>query len=131
MFRRFSTLRKIESFVTEKFGKTATWVTPFKVGGYNNLYKMKIEGSGEDVLIRLPQPNLAQFPEEKTVREAATASFILQNTRVLVHWVLFYGLSIPDSELGPYIIMQYVESHRPMSHALAMPNEKDPTRLTR
>jgi hypothetical protein len=45
------TLRKIESFVTEKFGKTATWVTPFKVGGYNNPYEMKIEGSDEDILI--------------------------------------------------------------------------------
>jgi aminoglycoside phosphotransferase (APT) family kinase protein len=126
VFRRFSTLRKVESFVTEKFRKAATWVTPFKVGGYNNLYRMKIEGSDEDVLIRLPQPNLAQFPEEKTVREAATASFILHNTRVPVPRVLFHGLSIPDSELGPYIIMQYVENHRSMSHALAVPNEKDP-----
>lgn len=63
-FRRLSTLRKIESFVTQKFGKTTTWVTPMMVGGYNNLYRMRIEGSN-DVVIRLPQPNLARFPDEK------------------------------------------------------------------
>ena len=33
LFRRISTLHKIESFVTQKFGKTATWVTPMRIGG--------------------------------------------------------------------------------------------------
>jgi hypothetical protein len=32
LFRRVSTLRRIESFVTQKFGKTATWVTPMMIG---------------------------------------------------------------------------------------------------
>jgi hypothetical protein len=30
-FRRFSTLCKMESFVSKKFGKTATWVWPFHI----------------------------------------------------------------------------------------------------
>lgn len=128
LFRRVSMLRKIESFVTQKFGKTATWVTPMRIGGYNNLYRMRIKGSDDDVIIRLPQPNLAQFPDEKTLREAATASFIAQNTRVPVPRVLFHGLSSPDSEVGPFIIIQHVENCRSMSHALAMPNTKDPTK---
>lgn len=127
LFRRVSTLRKIESFVTQKFGKTATWVTPMRIGGYNNLYRMRIKGSKDDVIIRLPQPSLAQFPGEKTLREAATASFIAQNTRVPVPRVLFHGLSSPDSEVGPFIIIQHVENCGSMSHALAMPNEKDPS----
>ena len=69
LFRRVSTLRRIQSFVTQKFGKTATWVTPMRIGGYNNLYRMRIEGSDDDVIIRLPQPNLAQFPHEKKLFE--------------------------------------------------------------
>lgn len=31
-FRRVSTLRKIEAFVTQKLGKTAAWVTPMRIG---------------------------------------------------------------------------------------------------
>ncbi|KAE8443747.1 hypothetical protein EG329_001427 [Mollisiaceae sp. DMI_Dod_QoI] len=117
----------MESFVTQKFGKIAIWVAPMRIGGYNNLYRMRIEGSKDDVIIRLPQPSLAQFPAEKTLREAATASFIAQNTRVPVPRVLFHGLSNPDSEVGPFIIIQHVENCGSMSHALAMPNEKDPS----
>ena len=37
LFRRVSILRKIESFVMEKLGKTATWVAPMRIGGYNSL----------------------------------------------------------------------------------------------
>ncbi|KAL5317510.1 hypothetical protein ACEPPN_014605 [Leptodophora sp. 'Broadleaf-Isolate-01'] len=125
--RRISTLRKIESFVTQKFGRTATWVTPMRIGGYNNLYRMRIEGSKDDVIIRLPQPSLAQFPGGKTLREAAVANFIAQHTQVPVPRVLFHGLSSPDSEVGPFTIIPYIENCGSMSHALAMPNEKDPS----
>jgi hypothetical protein len=128
LFQHVSTLRKIESFVTQKFGKTATWVTPMRIGGYNNLYRMRIEGSDDDVIIRLPQPNLAQFPDEKTLQEAATASFIVQNTWVPVPRVLFHRLSSPDSEVGPFMIIQHVENCGSMSYVLAMPNEKDPNK---
>ena len=67
LFRRVSTLRKIESFVTQKFGKTATWVAPMRIGGYNNLYRMRIKRSKDNVIIRLPQPSLAQVSDEKTL----------------------------------------------------------------
>lgn len=40
LYRRISTLHKIETFVRQKFGNTATWVTPMRIGGYNNLYRM-------------------------------------------------------------------------------------------
>ncbi|KAK1769600.1 hypothetical protein QBC33DRAFT_576756 [Phialemonium atrogriseum] len=101
-FRRVCTLRKIEAFVTQKLGKTATWVTPLRIGGFNNLYRLRIEG-----------PNQAHF--------------VAQNTRIPVAQVLFYGLSSPESEVGPFLIIKHVENCGTMSHALAMPNEKDPT----
>ncbi|KAH7323840.1 hypothetical protein BKA65DRAFT_528625 [Rhexocercosporidium sp. MPI-PUGE-AT-0058] len=67
------------------------------------------------------------YPGEKALREAAIASFIAQNTRVPVPRVLFHGLSSLDSEVGPFSIIQHVENYGSMSHALAMPNEKDPS----
>lgn len=126
-FRLVSTLRKIESFVEQELGKTATWVSPMRIGGYNNLYGMQIEGSKNDVMIRLPQLSLAQFPDEKTFREAAVANFIAQNTLVPLPPVLFYGVSDPDREIGPFTIIPFVENCGSMSRAIAMPNEKDPT----
>jgi hypothetical protein len=121
--RRVTTVHKIESLATQKLGKTAKLVAPIRVGGYNSLYRMRIEGSDGDVMVRLPQPDLVQFPDEKTLREAATARFVAQNTRIPVPQVLCYGLSGPDSEVGPFTIIQYVENRGCMSHALAMPNE--------
>ena len=125
-FRSFSTLHKMESFVSEKFERTATWVKPFHIGGYNNLYRMKIEGINDCVLLRLPQPNIVLFPDEKILAEAATASFILQNTQIPVPRVLFRGVSSPDSEIGPYIIIQNVENCNDISDVLHIPNEEDP-----
>jgi len=126
-FRQISTLRKIEAFVTEKMGKRATWVSPLIVGGYNNLYRMRIEGSPHDVMIRLPQHHRCQFPDEKTMREAATAIFVAEKTAIPVPRVLFHGKSTPDSQIGPFIIIEHVENSGSMSHALAMPNKTDPT----
>lgn len=125
-FQRFSTLHRMESFVSENFGKTATWVKPFHIGGYNNLYRMKIEGLDNDVFLRLPQPNLILFPDEKTLAEAATATFVLQNTQIPVPRVLSHGVSSPDSGVGAYIIIECVESCSDISQALHMPNEKYP-----
>ena len=96
-------------------------------GGYNNLPRMQIQGSDNDVMIRPPQPSLAQFPNEKFLREAAIANFIVQNTQVPVPRVLFHGLSKPVSEVGHFIVIQHVENCGSMSHALVILNEKDPS----
>lgn len=135
-FRRISTLRKMESFVSKRIGKTATWVTPFHIGGYNNLYQMKLDGVEEYVFLRLPQPNLIMFPDEKIIAEVAVATFLVQNTRISVPRVLFHGLSSADSaldsssdsdsDIGPYMIIQSIENCDDISEALHMPNESNP-----
>jgi hypothetical protein len=85
---------------------------------------MRIEGSN-DVIIRLPQLHACQFPDEKTLREAVTASFVAENTQVPVPEVVSYGLS-NHSEVGAFIIMQYVEYSKDLSDVLAIPNENNP-----
>ncbi|KAI0127404.1 phosphotransferase [Xylariales sp. AK1849] len=98
------TCRKIESFAERVFGTPATLVTR----------------SSTDVLIRLPCPNQAVFPEEKTLAEAATAAYISQHTQLPVPKVLYHGV---DSDIGPFMIIQDLGCRRGMSEALEAPCE--------
>jgi hypothetical protein len=73
-------------------GKSVSLVTPLIIGGFNVLYPIRIEGSSANVLVRLPCPNQAIFPEEKTLAEAATTSYIYRNTDIPVPRVLKSGV---------------------------------------
>jgi hypothetical protein len=118
--RLSSTCRKIESFAERIFGKPATFVTPLIIGGFNVLYPIRIEGSSANVLVRLPCPNQAVFPEEKTLAEAATTAYISQCTHLPVPKVFYSGI---DSDIGPFMIIQDLGSRRGMGQALETPRE--------
>lgn len=118
--RLSSACRRIESFAQRIFGKSTTLVTPLIIGGFNVLYPLEIEGSSKKVLVRLPCPNQAVFPEEKTLAEAATAACISKCTRLPVPKVFYHGV---DSEIGPFMIIQELGSRRGMSHALEAPRD--------
>ena len=74
-------------------------------------------------MVRLPCPSLVQFPDEKTLQEAATAKYIAEDTRIPIPLHFFYG---QDTTLGPFVILQYVESRWSMSARLTTPND-DPS----
>ncbi|KAL5331071.1 hypothetical protein ACEPPN_000600 [Leptodophora sp. 'Broadleaf-Isolate-01'] len=116
--RKKSLCRRLELLVAEKFGKPATWITPMIIGGFNNLYRIRVEDFSPDVLVRRPSVSQAQLPEEKTLREAATAKYIQQNTKIPTPRVLFYS---DFSDVGPFIIMERVENKSTLSHALTTP----------
>ncbi|KAH8668690.1 hypothetical protein BX600DRAFT_487265 [Xylariales sp. PMI_506] len=109
---------KITSFAGSILGEPATLVTPLIIGGFNVLYPVRIQGFTTPVLVRLPCPSLALFPEEKTLAEAATAAYISQQTQLPVPKIFRYGI---DSNIGPYIILQDLESRRVMTRALEAP----------
>lgn len=113
-----SLCRRLESLVAEKFGKPATWITPMIIGGFNNLYRVRVEDVSPDVLVRRPSVSQAQLPEEKTLREAATAKYIQQNTKIPTPRVFYYS---DFSDVGPFIIIERVESKSTLSHALTTP----------
>jgi hypothetical protein len=80
--RQTSICRLVESLVEQKFNKRTTLVSiPLIIGGYNILYRVRLDGVSPNVIVRLPCPHLAQFPDEKTLREAATARYIGRNTQ--------------------------------------------------
>ena len=118
---RFSSVcRKIESFAGNIFGKPATFVPPLIIGGFNVLYPIRVECLSVNALVRLPLPNQALFPEEKTVAEAATAAYISQHTQVPVPKLFHYGL---DVDIGPFMIIQDLGTRRDLADVLSAPRE--------
>ncbi|KAG5744851.1 hypothetical protein H9Q69_012687 [Fusarium xylarioides] len=115
--------RKVEGFVQQKFGRPATLISPLIIGGFNTLYRVRVEDMSPDVMVRLPCPSLVQFPAEKTMYEAATASFLARRTKLPIPSPLFFG---KDPELGPFIIMEHWENSGSISGRLTMSN-KDPS----
>ncbi|TVY15211.1 hypothetical protein LARI1_G007541 [Lachnellula arida] len=126
--RQPSAPRRARLLVEQKFKKPATLVPPMIIGGYNILYRLRVEGVASDVLIRIPSPSFVKFAEEKTLREGATARYIREHTRVPVPEVFHYG---KDPEVGPFIILQYIENRSTLSHTLRAPNDdpKEPNVL--
>ncbi|KAG9228077.1 phosphotransferase [Amylocarpus encephaloides] len=118
--RLSSTCRKVELFAKKMLGQSAKLVTPLIIGGFNVLYPIQIEGSSDSFLVRLPCPNQAVFPEEKTLAEAATIACIIQRTQLPVPEVFYHGL---DPEIGPFMIIQDLGSRRGMGQALEAPRE--------
>ncbi|KAM0429770.1 hypothetical protein ACHAPT_006376 [Fusarium lateritium] len=119
-----TTCRKVEKLVEEKFGKPTTLISPLIFGGFNILYRIRLEGISPDVMVRLPCPSLVQFPAEKTFQEAATAALIAERTQLPIPRQLFYG---EDSMVGPFVIMERVENCGSVSARLNRPSEDSST----
>ncbi|KAG5664368.1 hypothetical protein KAF25_008102 [Fusarium avenaceum] len=118
--RLSSTCRKIEAFAKRKLGESATLVTPIIIGGFNVLYTIQSESSSGNVLIRLPCPDQAVFPTEKTLAEAATVTYISQHTQLPVPKLVEH---VTDSEIGPFMIIEDLATRRGMGQALEAPRE--------
>ncbi|RSM04652.1 hypothetical protein CDV31_009976 [Fusarium ambrosium] len=115
-----STCRLVESLAEKVLGKRASLVSPIFFGGFNVLYRIHLEGDDSNVIVRLPCPDLVQFPEEKTLYEAATMAYLAQNTPIPVPSIFHHATS---SDIGPAIILQHVKNTRDMSDALAIPDQ--------
>ncbi|KAK2026721.1 hypothetical protein LX32DRAFT_695415 [Colletotrichum zoysiae] len=120
--RLTSRCREIVSFAEGVLGGgPAKLVTPLVIGGFNVLYPIRLEGgTSGGLLVRVPCPGQALFPEEKTLAEAATARYIAQHTQLVVPKVFHHGV---DPEIGPFMIIQDLETRRNLSRALAAPRE--------
>lgn len=117
--RRRDTCESAASLAGQKFGRKATFRPPITIGGYNILYKVQVEGMASDVYVRLPCPDWAQVPVEKTLQEGATARYVKQYTQVPVPEVFYYG---QKSDLGPFIIVSHVENSGLMVNRIKTPN---------
>ena len=113
---RSSVCDRVVSAVAKQFQKPATLVKPLQLGGNNILYRVHVDGLQRDILVRLPCPNLSEFPMEKTLQEAATGLLLRQTTRLPVPQVFRYEAK---SEIGPFTMLPYVQNNGDMSDVLA------------
>ncbi|KAK8161109.1 hypothetical protein BKA80DRAFT_333001 [Phyllosticta citrichinensis] len=108
-----NSLREIGSFALKQL-KVQTTGGDIKVppqGTYHATVGVIVDGGGE-LLIRIPKPAFAMFPEEKTPIKAATMQFIKAKTSVPVPKVFDWGTREQGAcKLGPFIIMERIGNH--------------------
>lgn len=90
-------------------------------GAYNISFQMKYKNANTAV-IRFPQPGATMFPEEKILNEVATMRWMYDRTSIPVPFVHHWGTKKESPlELGPFIIMDYIDHDTNMYDALKTP----------
>ncbi|EAW11007.1 phosphotransferase family protein [Aspergillus clavatus NRRL 1] len=90
-------------------------------GSYNIAFQMEYENAITAV-IRFPQPGATVFPEEKVRNEVATMRYIYDQTSIPVPFIHHWGTRKESPlELGPFIIMDYIEHETSLYDALNTP----------
>ncbi|KAK7527131.1 phosphotransferase family protein [Phyllosticta citriasiana] len=102
-------------------GKPIEVQTP-PAGSFNVIIATVFEDGGK-ALIRLAKPAVSMFPEEKTRLEVATMRFVQAQTTIPVPLILEWGTKEESPcDLGPFIIMEWVENDMDLCDALKDPN---------
>ncbi|KPM40386.1 hypothetical protein AK830_g6187 [Neonectria ditissima] len=112
--------REIASFIDKhQLGKPVELHKPIR-GGYNIYYRLEY-GDGSSAALRIPLPGV-KFPDEKVRYEVATMRYVVKNTTIPVPEIYHWGTAEENPlGLGPFIIMEYIEYERTLSHALNDP----------
>ncbi|KAK9435770.1 Protein kinase-like protein [Metarhizium brunneum] len=104
-----------------KAGDAVELHTPIR-GGYNVFYRLEYR-DGTSAAMKIPCKAVVKFPEEKTKYEVATMRYVAANTTIPVPKIYHYGTAAENpTGLGPFIIMDYIEHDRTLSHALNDPD---------
>lgn len=96
----------------------------FTSGGFNAIFLMTFTDTDTSgALLRLPLPGVHMFPEEKVRNEASIMQFITerasQTTPIPIPAVSHWGeRNESPSNLGPFIIMGYIDHEKSMSDLL-------------
>lgn len=113
---------------TWRGGVPDTLLTPGR-GSFNVCVQLKFVDGGSAIM-RVPCYGVSMFPEEKVQREVSVTRFLERYTIILVPHILHCGMTkeSPD-ELGPFIIMEYIEHQYDLVDALNTPGIPDNKRL--
>lgn len=114
-------LREIGALIVKhREGPAEELFAPQK-GAFNVMLRMKFLDRGS-AIIRFPIPGYSVFPEEKVRREVSVMRFVEQHTGIRVPHVLYHGTTKESpAELGPFIIMEYLENDSDLVDALNIP----------
>jgi hypothetical protein len=108
-------------------GVPDTLLTPGR-GAFNAWIRLTFLDGGSAVM-RIPCYGRSMFREEKVQRELSVMRFLERHTNIAVPHILHYGMTkeCPD-ELGPFIIMEYIEHDHDLVDALNTPGIPDDER---
>ncbi|KAJ9296886.1 hypothetical protein DTO271G3_5085 [Paecilomyces variotii] len=126
--RVFDAKAELAIFVANrrKGGGTGQYIG-FLKGSFNFSFRFSFSDGGPDALIRFPKPGhtATAYRDEKVTNEVQIMEYLRQNTDIPVPRVHSWGL-IADSpqQLGPFIIMDYVEGIL-LSSILKQPDQED------
>ncbi|PKY00585.1 hypothetical protein P168DRAFT_299958 [Aspergillus campestris IBT 28561] len=108
----------------------AVQFTPLPTGAFNLALRMKFERT-RDAIIQFPLPGAIMFPEEKVRNEVAVVRFIAYKSAIPVPFIIHSGRKMESpSQVGPFIIMEYVEHHANMFEILKTPGRPNHERVT-
>ncbi|KAF2276615.1 phosphotransferase family protein [Westerdykella ornata] len=90
-------------------------------GAFNVTYRLQFADGGS-AIIRFPCPGIHMFPEEKVRNEVAIMRYISDHTTIPVPFVLHHGTAEEcPGNLGPFIIMEYIDGAQTLCSALNVP----------
>ncbi|KAG8407868.1 hypothetical protein J3458_020179 [Metarhizium acridum] len=117
-----ATMRAIGQFIAKHRQGVPTELCEPRAGGFNALFRMKFLDGGSAV-IRFTKPGSTMFPEEKIKNEVATMRFIQYHATIPVPFVHHWGTQDESPlNIGPFIIMEYVNHEMDMVDALNTPS---------
>ncbi|PYH91907.1 hypothetical protein BO71DRAFT_37162 [Aspergillus ellipticus CBS 707.79] len=88
-------------------------------GFFNICVRMKYKDDSSS-MIRFSQPGVTMFPEEKVRNEVAMMRYIKDQTAISLPFIFHWGTEGP-LELGPFILMDYIDHDMDMGDALETP----------
>lgn len=104
--------------------------TILQTGAFNTALQMNFERT-RAAIIRFPLPGATMFPEEKVRNEVAAMRFIGDKTTIPVPLIIHSGgKKESPSELGPFIIMEFIDHHANMIEILKTPGRPMKERVT-
>ncbi|KAJ5312069.1 hypothetical protein N7508_002899 [Penicillium antarcticum] len=122
-------VRALRVILSEEFSDLDWTLFEFlNTGGFNTCFKMKFTNN-RGAVIRFPLPGAVMFPEEKVRSEASIMQYVLEKTSnkipipvpSIVRWV---EAKESPSDLGPFIIMNYIHHMGSMGDLLEMPGRQ-------
>jgi hypothetical protein len=94
---------------------------PPRKGSFNMVIRLRFL-DGASTIIRLPIPGYSIFPEEKVQREVSVMRFLERHTDIRVPHILHYGMAEHSpAQLGPFIIIEYIDNDADLVDALNTP----------
>ncbi|EED11746.1 conserved hypothetical protein [Talaromyces stipitatus ATCC 10500] len=125
--RVFDLKVELANFVaTRRAGEGSGKYIGFLKGSFNFSFRFSFDDGGPDAIIRFPKPGhtATAYRDEKVTNEVQIMEYLRQNTNIPIPRVHSWGLSAESPQLGPFIIMDYIEGVL-LSTILKQPDQED------